>query len=168
MHGLIVLFTVASALLQDSTLITYQLNDHRGDRHSDAEIRNRVALIIHADREGSHFVGQWGRAIRKALGDSVAEAMVRRVNVADVRELPSLMRPFVGRLFGGKAAVPTLMDWDGVFARSYALPPHTCSVLVVDRSGLIVARAGGREPDSAQVDLIVRALRESLALQAER
>jgi hypothetical protein len=41
-------------------------------------------------------------------------------------------------------------------------------VLVVDRSGLIVARAGGREPDSAQVDLIVRALRESLALQAER
>jgi hypothetical protein len=128
MRALSLFLAALLSMPQDTSLIPFRLVDHRGDTHTEAELKNRVVLILEADRGGSRFVAPWSSGIRQALGDAPSDTAFQRLRVADVRGVPSLLRPFIAGFFGGAGAAPTLLDWDGLFARAYDLPLQACNL----------------------------------------
>ena len=132
------------------TLIPYQLEDQFRRVHIRADHLRRPVLVVAGDRHGSAYGERSVWAFVHAL-ERIDSARVEVVGVADLRGIPRLLRGFVRGKFARSTHEPVLLDWDGIFATAYALPPELCTMLLVDTTGTIVGRLSGTVPDSAQV-----------------
>lgn len=102
---------------------------------------NIVVLVV-ADRKGSEQVQGWV----STLGSRYS----RRINVrglADVSSVPGLLRDSVRRSIRQTFAHPVMLDWTGELASALGRQQNEAFVLVITRSGEVVARVNGSARD---------------------
>ena len=142
-------------------LIEFELADQFDRPHTDAELRGRVTLLVSSGRRGSRYQGEWTGRLRRVLAGRDGEAVL--VEVADLRGVPFFMRGSVKKKFPGESGDGVLMDWRGDIARAYDLDPDLCTVLLFDRSGVLVRRASGGEPEPGTLATLIDRLDAELA-----
>jgi len=137
--------------------LAFTLKDQFDREYTEACCADRTALLLIADRKGSAFVGKWSAAIGSEL-KTVAHPPVQWVGVATLSGVPSFMRGMVKKMSGSDRAHWTLMDWQGVLAKAYALPAGHTSILVFAPDRRLVLRISGREVDPSVVSSVVAAV----------
>ena len=137
--------------------LSFDLKDQFDREYTQAWCAGRIAVMVIADREGSHFSGQWMQAIGRALQSAGAPA-TQWVPVATLPAVPGFMRGWIKEKFPQNQKDWTLLDWGGRLTKTYDLPGKSCRILVFGADGRLRHRAGGREVDPAAVSAIVAAV----------
>jgi hypothetical protein len=150
----------------DHTLIPFKLDDQFGRSHTEAECAGRVTVVLGSDRSGSRYTAQWLAGVRDAMHDAPGADRVRTFGVANVRGVPTFLRPVVARALPKAKDAEVLLDWDGRFATAYDFGEGCCTVLVADPYGNVVLRTQGKEARPEQVAEVASTLRALLAASA--
>ena len=137
-----------------TSLIGFQIADQFDRVHRDTEVRGDVLLVVGADKEGSRHQGQWVAALQAVAADHAAREPVRIIEVADLRGVPFFVKGRVKGSFPSDRRQWVLMDWKGVFARTYLFEADKCNILVFDRAGKLVHQVAVRDLDAAVLDQV--------------
>ena len=147
---------------EEARLIDFALSDQFGREHRRAAYAGGVLVVVGTDRGGSTHVGGWLELARDGLEELAAAGRLQALGVADLRGIPTFVRPVVRAALAKAVDRPVLLDWEGRFATAYGFAPGACTVLVADESGRIVHRTSGGAADPALVAPLVRRLRALL------
>lgn len=165
--GLFVLFLLGpgtAALAESSKLIPFEIEDQFDQVHTDADVRGHVVIVTGSDKDGSPFNGRWNRAIIEDLDRDVGIDSIAFVGVADLRGVPFFLKGMIKGKFPQKPEQGTLMDWKGLFAKTYRFEPKASNILVFSPDGDLLIRAHGREVDPEKVGKIGLRIRDALSL----
>ncbi len=147
----------------DSTLVEFALEDQFKHEYTHADYLESCCILVGSDRGGSTFNGQWGRAIADSLRNLSLLSQVKFIPNADLRGVPFFLKGFVRGKFSKDESQPVLLDWSGLFARSYEFNPDSSNIVVFGQDGKVVHQTAGREVEPAKVHGIVETLRRLLA-----
>jgi hypothetical protein len=159
---------VATPVMQPPQLIDYELEDQFEVVHANAEVRERVVVVIAAGRKGREHTAAWGDVVRARLSDWLRADEVAVVPVADLRGVPGFLK---GRIRGRFPEEPqrwVLMDWGGRFAEAYELDEESVSLLLFASDGALVTRMSAREVNDALVAHLSGVVEETVATAPER
>lgn len=153
---------VLPAAGQPPQLIEYELEDQFEAEHSDAEVRDVVAVVIAAGRKGREHTTPWGDAVRERLGERIASGLVAVVPVADLRGVPGFLKGRIRGRFPEENGRWVLMDWKGRFAEAYALEEEAVSLLLFDAGGALVTRLSAGAVNEASLEHLAALVEEAL------
>lgn len=128
--------------------------------HTAAAYAGKVVLLTVTDREGSAFSGAWIKAIFAALPPE-ARSQVHIVSAANLHGVPFFVRGLVKSKFPQDPQAWVLLDWHGQLAKTYALTPQCCNLLLFAPDGRLVQKIAGRDVRPAEASAVARAI-ESL------
>jgi len=132
------LLAVASIGAQEAVeLIPFEIKDQFDRAYRDADLREKVTVVLGSDKKGSRYNDRWVRAI-EALIDSNDHRKVVVIEIADLRGVPFFLRGFVKKKFPKEEENRVLLDWKGRFAKSYGFVADTCNILLFDQRGELV------------------------------
>ncbi len=142
---MLMLCSLNNASSQDSTLISFDLQDQFGNHQTKEKYLQSPVVVIGSDRAGSKYNEVWGAALRNSLKDSANYKAIKFLGVADVRGVPAIFTKFVTHNFPKDRTI--LMDWDGVFSTAYDLKPKYTNILVFSSKGKLLGRYYCQEID---------------------
>ena len=146
-------------------LLRFAVADQFDRAHTDAELRGRILLIVGADRRGSRYQERGIEALRASVEDQAEARAIRIVEVADLRGVPFFVKGSVKKKFPSDRRQWVLMDWKGVFAKSYRFESEKCNILLFDRTGSLLHQAAVSELDREALEKIRRTLDALLAAE---
>ncbi len=146
----------------ESVLIEFELQDQFGNKHSHSGLAGSVVLVIGSDKDGSVHNEAWGTAIHQSVADHPNYARLRNLPLADLRGVPFFAKGFVRGMMPEDPADWVLMDWKGMFPRSYAFEQALTNVLVFATDGALLLHASGAEPGDEDVDRVATQVRAAL------
>ncbi len=134
-----------------------RLQDQHGQAFDLRSLRGRVVVLLAGDRSASDQNRDWGRALVKRYGSSLAI-----IGIADTRGVPFFLRGSVKKSFA-KDRVRVLLDWEGRTFEDYRFLPGTGNIVVIDRAGRMRSAQTGPVGDGREEQLfraIDRVVRE--------
>lgn len=147
-------------------LVDFNLKDQFNQVYTPSSFQQPVLVFLCADRKGSDYTDKWQEVISSGLGSKRLEH-VQFVNLADVSTVPFFMKGFVRGKFPQDRQHWSLMDWDGLFAKTYDMEADACTILVFDKSRSLVHQLSGREVEESNKKALVAALNKLLPGEEE-
>lgn len=151
---------VASLLFQQQ--VTWSLQDQFGRTHTPKELQGRVVLLVTGDGGAEKSSTSWVRATLTALGRSVDTSRVTIVRVADLRQVPTVPRPFAKAQLPSLSSAPVLLDFSGVIARRYGYLPGGSNQLVIGADGRVLAHTRGSAVNPVQASILAARIRDAI------
>jgi hypothetical protein len=145
------------------TLIAFTCLDQFDREHTDAELRDRVAVLLWADRAGNDHRRRWKRLLARELREDVAAGTVAMRDVAHARGVPGFVKGMVKGSFSEDRREWALLDWEGVFAEAYAPTEDHLNVLVFGAGGALRFHEAVTDLERAALGRMVAAVRAALA-----
>jgi len=159
---LFVCFAFQTAEAQEPRLEPYAVPDQFDEIHTEAEVQGSVAVFMGSDRKSFSFSPEWTQALGARLVDEPGVDHVKIVYFANMKGVPSFLRNKIKKKFPQDRSAWMLLDWKGVFSKTYGFTKGALNVLIVDQKGVLVYRAAVRGVESAQLDEMVAAIRAAL------
>jgi hypothetical protein len=147
---------------QARELIEFEIEDQFKVKHTDAEFRGRVLVLVGGGRKGSEHAPDWRAAISDGAGDAIESGELLIVSYADTRGVPFFLKGTIRGYFPQDPELLTLVDWKGQLAEAYSLDPDVATLLVFGRDDRLVSRVSGTEVEPAQVEALLGVLRDLL------
>jgi len=147
---------------QDSTLISFKIEDQFERAHTDEDYRGSIVVIIGSDKDGSKYNGVWSKAIRDSLKQETEFAQIKFLRVADVRGVPFFIKGFVKGKFPKEKERWVLLDWKGRLAKAYRFESASCNIVIIDRNGAVVYKTHGQDIETEKLAVICEKLRKVL------
>ena len=145
------------------TLIAFTCLDQFDRAHTDAELRDRVAVLLWADRAGNDHRRRWQRLLARELREEIATGTVAMRDVAHARGVPGFVKGMVKGSFSDDRQEWALLDWEGVFADAYAPTEGHLNVLVFAAGGALRLHEAVTDLERAALGRMVAAVRAALA-----
>lgn len=92
---LIFVFCYSNILAQDSTLISFKLEDQFKREYSDAHFSDRIIILLESDRVGSQYQNLWRDAIHDSLQRIGILDQTQIISAADLRGVPFFLKGFI-------------------------------------------------------------------------
>ena len=159
--GLLALMIVCPTWAQEQRLIDFSLKDQFNRVHT-ADDYKGVVVLVGSGRKGSQFNGTWSKAIWDGLDGHPYRDRVRIVGFADLRGVPFFIKGTVRKKFPKDKKAWVLLDWKGLFSKTYGYEPDNSNISVFGLDRRLVFQTWGRELEEAKVDSIVKAIRKQL------
>ncbi len=156
-----------TAHAESPSLMSYQMEDQFGRVHSDEDVRGHVVVLTGSDKRGSTFNPLWIEAISEDLNRDVDIDSVRLITIANLRAVPFFLKGMIKKNFPQEPEKWVLLDWEGLFAKTYAFQPKASNTLVFSPTGDLLLKTHGREVEAEKLAVIVARIRAALAEQAE-
>jgi hypothetical protein len=162
--GIVVLqlFFASFAAPQDSTLISFKIEDQFETVHTDKDYPASIVIIIGSDKEGSKYNGIWSKAIRDSLKHEKKFDQIRFLRIADLRGVPFFLKGFVKGKFPKERERWVLLDWKGQFAKAYEFEPEACNIVIVDQRGGVAHKTHGQNLDHQKLAVLYENIRKLL------
>lgn len=122
----------------------FKLFDQYGKQYQIAFPREKVSVLVFADKRGSAQVEGWVRPLYERYKDRVLI-----LGVAQLAGAPDALQPMLRSIFRRSVKYSVMMDWTGAVSRSYQYPGKDAMVVVIDRRGTILHRQTGKAEESA-------------------
>ena len=143
---------------QQSTLVSFEIEDQFDRVHRETDYAGRIVIIIGSDREGSQFHDGWVSAIRDSLPEGWNEEL-SILPVADVRGVPFFLKGRIKGNFSKDEDEWILLDWGGELPKAYGFQPNSTNILIFSADGTLVEHVHGRELDAEVLSAILTAVR---------
>ena len=134
----------------------FTLEDQFGKSHTYQFPKEKVSVLLFADREGSEQIEGWVRSLYAKYRD-----MIDVDGVAMLKGVPELMRGTIRFLFRKQVDRPIMMDWSGETTEQYDCHVKEASVFVIDTQGRIVFSTYGKATDR-QIEEVANAVNDLL------
>ncbi|MCC6696931.1 MAG: hypothetical protein IT365_14975 [Candidatus Hydrogenedentes bacterium] len=121
----------------------FELQDQFGTTHQYAYPREKVAVLLIADKEGSKQVSTWVVPLHERFQDRIDID-----GVADLSAVPAFLRGTVRFFIKRSAEHPIMLDWDGAVCGDFVCAPGKVNVFVVNKDGGICLTLQGAANDS--------------------
>ena len=118
--------------------IPFDLQDQYGKQHAFTFPRDHISVLVFADRQGSDQLEKWVRPLYERYVDTLD---IR--GVAQLRGVPTLMKPLVRALFRQGVSYPVMLDWTGAVSAQYDYEARKANVLILGPDGTILHRVNG-------------------------
>jgi hypothetical protein len=141
---------------QDSSLISFSLEDQFDQKYTDDDFAGQVIILVGSDKEGSRYNDRWSIAIHDSLQARGLRDSVTFLAIANVKGVPRLFRGMVKGRFPREHGQSILLDWKGLFAESYKLHSDVSNILLFDKQGRMVHRMEGQELDQKKLKVFTR------------
>ena len=128
---------------QETTLIEFEIEDQFKKKHTDAEYRGSVLVLVAAGRKGSEYTGAWQEAVIDTLATATEADGPIFLGYADTRGAPFFVKGMIRGSFSQDPASPSLIDWKGTLAEAYQTDPDVATLLLFGRDGRLVTRVSG-------------------------
>jgi hypothetical protein len=124
----------------------FTLGDQFGEVWSHTYPRDRIGVIVFADREGSEQMSEWIELLRERYAGKVEV-----LGVAVLGDVPRTLRGLVRREFRKRYRTPVLLDWGGEVAGQFGYVDGRPAVCLVDRRGKMLWQwSGGAEKSAVE------------------
>jgi len=171
-RAIVILLAIAAALpaVADEpatttvdTLLGFNMVDQYDEERTDLEVRDRVAVLLWADRKGSDQAPRWSRMLERKLAPELDAGTATIRTVANVRGVPGFVKGQVKAKFRENDAPWAYLDWDGLFADAYAPQADHLNIMVFDAGGRLVHRAAVTKLEQGALDDAIEAVRGAMA-----
>ncbi|MBU8871561.1 MAG: hypothetical protein KOO60_11915 [Gemmatimonadales bacterium] len=167
--GLIAGFITGLALLLSndavaepaSILVPFQIQDQHDALHTDRRFAGAALLAVWGDRKGSEFMKPWSLLLTNSLQSEIQGYRVRRLNVGHVEGAPFFVKGRIKNEFRQDWPEPILLDWSGLFDRTYDCADDSCTILLFDRRGELIRRWTVTDLEPGSLDRILEASRQA-------
>ena len=140
-----------TAVAQVDHLIDFELKDQFGDMHARDELSGQVIVLIASDKEGSKYNKEWARAVANLVSENGHSNTVRLLGVGDVQGVPFFLKRYVRGKFPKNRNEPVLMDWGGLFAKTYGFVEKETNILIFDPDNTIRLQTSVTTMDSIKL-----------------
>lgn len=121
----------------------FELKDQFGATHQYAYPREKIAVLLIADKEGSEQVSTWVVPLHERYKDRIDID-----GVADLSAVPGFLRGAVRFFIKRGAEHPIMLDWDGAVCGDFVCVSGKVNVFVVNKDGGICLTLQGAANDS--------------------
>lgn len=125
-------------------LKSLQLKDQFGKQHRIDFPRQHMTIVTIADEKGAGALDPWLAALKQRYGTNV-----HYVGIAQVRDVPSLLRPLVTARFKKKYTYPILLDWSGEVIKIFEAKAAAPNIYLVSKDGSLLHHAHGAMQETA-------------------
>ncbi|MGH1365546.1 MAG: hypothetical protein ACRBF0_18435 [Calditrichia bacterium] len=160
MYGLFYLCTCGIA--QDSTLINFKLKDQFDKKYTKATWEGQILVIIGSDREGSKYSSSWGSAISDSMSGDPNYSNIQIAGLSDLRGVPFFLKSYVRGKFPKEKHQWVLMDWKGLFPKTYQFREKLSNILIFGTDGRLIYQTSVAEMDLSKLKMIVSILTNEL------
>ena len=144
-------------------LVDFRIKDQFDRLHTSGSCRGAVVVVVARDRKGRQFVDQWEPGLRDSLAAPVARYQVRFVPVAHLKGVPFFIKGTIRNSLPQEKDAWILMDYEGLFKRTYAMADDVCSLLIFDRVGRLVTHHAVTDFDPVVQTEVIATVRELAA-----
>ena len=116
-------------------LPTFEMEDQWGSTFSSTQFKDSWLVVMVADRVGSSFSPDLGRALRSNV--LAKHSSVQFSVVANVYGAPRLVRSLIRRKVRSTNDTPVLLDWSGIFQSSFSLSSQSVEILLFSPEGIL-------------------------------
>ncbi len=142
---LILAFYHSTILAQDSTLISFKLEDQFQREYSDAHFSDRIIIFLESDRVGSQYQNLWQDAIHDSLQKIGILDQTQIISAADLRGVPFFLKDFIRSKFSQEKKKWCLMDWDGILAKAYGFVSDKCNIIIINSNHKVIHKVDVQE-----------------------
>jgi hypothetical protein len=108
----------------------FELRDQYDARHEISFPAPRVMVMTVADRKGSEQIAGWMAPLKERYGGRITIA-----GIADLSQVPGLLRSMVKNKFKARYTYPVMLDWEGPVARGFHYQKDQANLFVIDPEG---------------------------------
>ena len=141
---------------QELALVEFVLYDQFGNEYNYQEYRNQFLIVIGADKKGSQYSNEWGSAIARELRSDSAYLDIPVIGVAHLQAVPEFLHKYVKSLFPEDRNSAVLLDWEGIFAKTYPFTDDVANIWVFSPDGYLIFCGVGKEVSRDQIITIKR------------
>ncbi|MFZ0826034.1 MAG: hypothetical protein WAO02_01295 [Verrucomicrobiia bacterium] len=116
----------------------FELRDQYETLHMISFPTTNVTVMTVADRKGSEQIGGWIAPLKERYAGRIAIA-----GIADMSQVPGLLRSMVQARFRKRYTYPVMLDWDGLVARGFHYQKDQANVFVIDGNGRVTGQFTG-------------------------
>ena len=147
------------------TLIPFTIKDQHGAHHTERRFADSALLAVWADRRGSDFMMKWCSLLTDSLRTEIADAELRRIDLAHTKGAPFFVKGRIRDRFRRDFPDPVLLDWKGIFAKTYACAADSCTILLFDDQGKLARRWTVGDPNPVLSKEITEAARRTASFE---
>jgi hypothetical protein len=122
----------------------FELRDQYDTLHRISFPAATVTVLMVADRKGSEQIGGWVAPLKERYAERIAIE-----GLADLSQVPGLLRPMVKNKFGKRHTHPVMLDWEGRVARGFRYQTDKANLFVIDREGRVAGQFAGTSNEAA-------------------
>ena len=100
--------------------------------------KERLSILVVADREGSAQVPGWVEALYRRYGDRIPIH-----GIAALPNVPFFVRPALKAMFRRNIKQPLLLDWGSQFSDLFGFSPGQTLVVILNQEGRVLFRSRG-------------------------
>jgi len=126
----------------------FELRDQYDALHRIAFPAANVTVLTVADRKGSEQIDGWIAPLKERYAERIAI-----MGIADMSQVPGLLRSMVKNRFSRRYPHPVMLDWEGLVARGFHYQQDKANLFVIDRDGRVTGHFTG-----ATNEVVLRAL----------
>lgn len=139
----------------------FVLEDQHRDEHQYRFPREKVTVLLLADREASEGLEDWVRPLYERY-----ELEIDLRGIAELSEAPGLFHGLIRLGFRQVLEYPILMDWEGAVCEALNYPGEVPRVVVAAPDGEIALKVDG-EAEPERIARVVETVDELLEAEAE-
>ena len=139
----------------------FVLEDQHRDEHDYRFPRERVTVLLVADRKGSDGLEKWVRPLYERY-----ELDIDLRGIAELSEAPRIFRGLIRLGFRQVLEYPVLMDWEGEVCEALNYPGEIPRVVVAAPDGEIALKVDG-EAEPERIARVMRSVDALLETQRE-
>ena len=122
---------------------SFALQDQYEKTHTFTYPQEKPLVLSIGDQASADDALDWKEAILKKYDDRI-----RYVPIANLAELPTVLRGAVRLAMRTVEKDPVLCDWDGTVSKSYGARKNVVNIIIVSPGGHILHRAHGKISDA--------------------
>ena len=145
-------FILPRSAAESMTVGSFVLHDQNATERQYHFPKNKISVLVIADRGGSDQLEPWIARLYSRYGDRIDID-----GIADVSIIPPAFHGMFRAAFRRKLVYPVMLDWTGSVVNRFKYQKGEANLFVVDRRGNIMARVSGSVTDEG-VERLFRAV----------
>lgn len=134
----------------EPALTPFELRDQYDISHKISFPATNVTVMTVADKIGSEQIDGWIAALKEHYA-----GQIRIEGIADVSNVPRLLRSMVREQFKKHRKYPVMLDWAGPTVRGFHYHKDEANVFVIDRQGHVTGHFTGTTNEIALNELFL-------------
>lgn len=153
-------FTSITCLSQVTNLVSFEIKDQFKNVYTENSWPDKILIILGSNKSGSKYNPIWVKAISDSIQKILPKLAVKQVGVANLNSVPFFLKGFIRKKFPDDPENRILMDWNGLFSKTYNFIEGKSNILIFNLERDLVYQTTVKELDEIILTEILSILKK--------